>query len=81
MRFNTMKIVGITVVALASVASSGASFAGNSPFCFGGGPTPKYVCDAIKANQKPRAVVGNKNLTYGSSDVGARSTSGRVVGR
>ncbi len=78
MKFNTMKIVSITAVALASLASSGAAFAGSSPFCFGGSPTPKYVCDAIKANQKPRHVVVNPNFTtYGDSGVGMRANPGR----
>jgi hypothetical protein len=27
---------------------------GSSPFCFAGRPTPKHVCDAIKANQNPK---------------------------
>ena len=77
-----MKIAGITAVALVTLAWSGAAFAGNSPFCFGGGPTPKYICDAIKANQKPKPVVVNPNFTtmHGSS-VGMRSGSGRVFRR
>ena len=78
-----MKIAGITAVALVTLASSGAAFAGNSPFCFGGSPTPKYICDAIKANQKPKPIVVNPSFTttmHGSS-VGMRSGSGRVFRR
>ena len=74
MKFNTIKTVVITGVALVTVASSGAAFAGSSPFCFGGSPTPKYICDTIKANQKPKHVVGNPNLT-------TYRNSGRVFGR
>ena len=79
-----MKIVGITVVMLATLASSGAAFAGNSPFCFGGSPTPKYICDTIKANQKPRPVVVSPNFTpptYGMNGVGMRPNSGRIIAR
>ena len=49
-----MKTVAIALVALATVASSSTAFAGSSPFCFGGSPTPKWICDVIKANQKPK---------------------------
>jgi hypothetical protein len=48
---------GVTAVALDAFASSGAAFAGSSPLCYGGSPTPKHVCDTIKANQKPKHVV------------------------
>jgi hypothetical protein len=57
MKFNTTGIVGVTAAALVALASSGAAFAGSSPFCYGGSPTPKHVCDTIKANQKPKHVV------------------------
>ena len=82
MKYNTTKIVGTTVVALVTLASSGAAFAGSSPFCFAGGPTPKYICDTLKANQKPQHVVASPNFTtHGSSGVGVRPNSGRVLGR
>jgi hypothetical protein len=47
-----MKIICMSVIALVTLASSGAAFA-KSPFCYGGSPTPQHVCDVIKANQKP----------------------------
>jgi hypothetical protein len=74
MKSNTIKAVGLIVGAMVTLASSGAAFAGNSPFCFGGSPTPKYICDLIKANQKPRPVVANPNLTNHGS-------GGRVFAR
>ena len=74
MKFNTTKMFGVTAAAFVALASSGTAFAGSSPFCYGGSPTPKYVCDAIKANQKPKHVV-----TQGSNAGGF--TSGRVVRR
>jgi hypothetical protein len=80
MKFNTMKIVGATAVAFVTLASSGAAFAGSSPFCFAGGPTPKHVCDAIKANQKPKAVVGDQSFRTNGGYAVAPS-SGRVIGR
>jgi len=58
-----MKIVSISIVALVTLASSGAAFAGKSPFCYGGSPTPQHVCDIIKANQKPPHVVANPRFT------------------
>ena len=71
-----MKIVSITIVALVTLASSGAAFAGKSQFCEAGMPTPQYVCDAIKANEKPKHVVANPSLTTGNS---VRANSGTVV--
>ncbi len=41
----------ITVVAGFAASVQAAT---KSPFCFAGSPTPKYVCDAIKANTKPK---------------------------
>jgi hypothetical protein len=31
-------------------------------FCYGGSPTPKHVCDTIKANQKPKHVVAGSSF-------------------
>ncbi len=76
-----MKIVSMTVVALVTLASSGSAFAGSSPFCFGGSPTPKYICDTIKANEKPKHVVANPGFTTGNSGVGVRTNSGATVRR
>lgn len=70
MTFNMIKIVGV----VAFVTSSGSAFAGSSPFCYGGSPTPKYVCDAIKANQKPNPAFANQNLKA----QGAGLSAGRV---
>lgn len=79
MKFNTMKIAGVTVVAFVIFASSGAAFAGSSPFCYGGSPTPKHVCDTIKANQKPKPVVAGASFrAHGSNGVGINS---RAFGR
>jgi hypothetical protein len=39
-----------------------AAFAGSSPLCYGGSPTPKHVCDTIKANQKPKHVVAGSSF-------------------
>ena len=79
MKFNTMKMAGVTAVALAALASSGAAFAGSSPFCYGGSPTPKHVCDTIKANQKPKHVVAGAGFkARGSHGVGLKSSA---VGR
>jgi len=58
-----MKIVSMIVVTLVTLASSGAAFAGKSPFCYGGSPTPQHVCDIIKANQKPPHVAANQRFT------------------
>jgi hypothetical protein len=80
MKFNTMKIVGATAVAFVTLASSGAAFAGSSPFCFAGGPTPKHVCDAIKANQKPKAVVGDQSFRANGGYAVAPNQR-RVIGR
>lgn len=80
MKFNTTKIVGATAVALVTLASSGAAFAGSSPFCFGGSPTPKHVCDTIKANQKPKHAVADPSFkAQGGAGVGLNS--GRVIRR
>jgi len=62
-----MKIVSITVIALVTLASSGAAFAGKSPFCYGGSPTPQHVCDIIKANQKPPHIVATARFTTTAS--------------
>ena len=71
MKFNTMKIAGVTAVALVAFASSGAAFAGSSPFRYGGSPTPKHVCDVIKANRKPKPVVAGQSFrAHGSNAVG-----------
>ena len=43
-----MKIVSMTILTLVTLAPSGAAFAGKSPFCFAGSPTPQLVCDIIK---------------------------------
>ena len=65
MTFNIIKVVSVAAFV---TASSGAAFAGNSPFCFAGGPTPKHVCDTIKANQKPKPAFANqKTLGAGPS--------------
>ena len=76
MSFNTIKFVGAAAVALVTLASSGPAFAGSSPFCFAGSPTPKHVCDAIKANQKPKHAVAGPGFKAGSN--GAGLNSGRV---
>lgn len=78
-----MKIVGIAIVALATIGSSSLASAGSSPFCFAGGPTPKHVCDAIKANQKPPATVGSGFTAQapGVVDGMSRRNSGRVLAR
>jgi hypothetical protein len=74
MKSNIMKLAGLTAVALVAIASSGTAFAGSSPFCFAGGPTPKHVCDAIKANQKPKnAVAGPGFKAVGSNGAGMNS--------
>jgi hypothetical protein len=46
-------------------------------FCYGGSPTPKHVCDTIKANQKPKHVVAGFKAR-GSHGVGLKSSA---VGR
>jgi len=71
MTFNMIKIVGVVAFV---TASSGAAVAGSSPFCYGGSPTPKHVCDVIKANQKPKPVLANQNLKA----QGAGLSAGRV---
>lgn len=48
-------VTAAVIAATASLAASaGAATVSKSPFCFAGSPTPKYVCDAIKANTKPK---------------------------
>jgi hypothetical protein len=76
MSFNTIKFVGAAAVALVTLASSGSAFAGSSPFCFAGGPTPKHVCDAIKANQKPKHAVASPGFKAAGGN-GARLNLGR----
>ena len=77
MKFKATKIVGVSAVALVALASSGAAFAGSSPFCYGGSPTPKHVCDTIKANQKPKHVVaGSSFKAQGSHGVRLNSRAG-----
>ena len=78
MKFKATKIVGVTAVALVALVSSGAAFAGNSPF-YGGSPTPKHVCDTIKANQKPKHVVAGSSFRAQGSH-GVRLNS-RAAGR
>ena len=80
MKFNIMNIAGATAVALVAIVSSGAAFAGSSPFCFAGGPTPKHVCDAIKANQKPKHAVAGPGFKAAGSG-GAGLSSGHVMRR
>jgi hypothetical protein len=48
--------------------------AAKSPFCFGGSPTPKHICDVMKANEKkkPFAQAGN---TFASKPSQASQTS------
>ena len=72
MTFNMIKIVGVVAFV---TASSGAAFAGSSPFCYGGSPTPKHVCDTIKANQKPKHVVAGSGFRAQGSH-GVRLNSG-----
>ena len=68
----------VTAVAFVILASSGAAFAGSSPFCYGS-PTPKHVCDVIKANQKPKPVVaGSSFRAQGSNGAGLNA---RAVAR
>lgn len=57
MSHRTTSIFAAAAFALAaSLAASAADAASprKSPFCFAGSPTPKYICDTIKANQKPK---------------------------
>ena len=77
MKFKATKIVGATAVALVALASSGAAFAGSSPFCYGGSPTPKHVCDTIKANQKPKHVVAGSSFKAQGSHGALNSRAGR----
>jgi len=77
MKFKATKIVGVTAVALVALASSGAAFAGNSPFCYGGSPTPMHVCDTIKANQKPKHVVAGSSFKAQGSHGALNSRAGR----
>ena len=77
MKFNTTTLAGLTAAALVIIASSGSAFAGSSPFCFAGGPTPKHVCDAIKANQKPKNAVAGQGFKASAGN-GAGMNSGRV---
>lgn len=44
----------VATLAFASLPAASVQAAGKSPFCYGGSPTPKYICDAIKANTKPK---------------------------
>mgnify|MGYP003429938420 FL=1 len=76
MKFNTTMLAGLTAEALVTIASSGSASAGSSPFCFAGGPTPKHVCDAIKANQKPKNAIAGSSFKSGSN--GAGLNSGRM---
>ncbi len=51
---NTLKYIvlatGVAVVAAMGPASANSSL---NAFCKAGSPTPKYICDQIKAAQKP----------------------------
>ena len=77
MKFEATKVVGVTAVALVALASSGAAFVGSSPFCYGGSPTPKHVCDTIKANQKPKHVVAGSSFKAQGSHGALNSRAGR----
>lgn len=46
-------VTAAVFAATAIAASAGAATLKKSPFCFAGSPTPKYICDTIKANTKP----------------------------
>mgnify|MGYP003489888223 CR=1 FL=1 len=50
---STMVTIALLIASAAFIALP-AGAATKSPFCFAGSPTPKYVCDAIKANTKPK---------------------------
>jgi ABC-type glycerol-3-phosphate transport system substrate-binding protein len=56
-----------TAAALALTAVGGPSFAagasGHATFCKAGSPTPKYVCDALKANEKKKPAAVNAQTT------------------
>lgn len=54
----SLTTAAVATLAFASVPTGhSAHAAGKSPFCFAGSPTPKHVCDAIKANTKPKPAV------------------------
>lgn len=59
----TLSAAALATLAFANLSSGSASAAGKSPFCYGGSPTPKYVCDAIKANTKPKPAVRTRHDT------------------
>jgi hypothetical protein len=75
-----MKIVSILLVALVTAGSSGAAFAGSSPFCFGGSPVPKHICDLLKAHEKnkPTTLV---NATGILADSGSPQNPPSALGR
>ncbi len=58
MTYRTTSLLAAALFAVAgsfAVTSADAATPRKSPFCFAGSPTPKYICDTIKANQKPKA--------------------------
>ncbi len=60
---TSLTITAAVFAAVASIAASAsAATVKKSPFCFAGSPTPKYICDAIKANTKP--VQGPKRVKH-----------------
>lgn len=59
----TLSAAALATLAFANLSSGSASAAGKSPFCYGGSPTPKYVCDAIKANTKPKPAARTRHET------------------
>jgi len=65
-RRSTFLISAAVLAAASSIAASaGAATVKKSPFCFAGSPTPKHICDAIKANTKP--MPGPKRVKHETS--------------
>lgn len=62
----------VATLAFASLPAASVQAAGKSPFCFAGSPTPKYVCDAIKANTKPKPAAKVRHETVKAAVSNAR---------
>jgi hypothetical protein len=60
-----MTVAGLAALALGMTVKNPPAVAGVSgydTFCKGGSPTPKYICDHLKANEKKKPVRATKAI-------------------
>jgi hypothetical protein len=62
-----IRLLTLGAFAAAAILATPQDASAKSPFCFGGSPTPKHICDAIKANEKKKPLsVGGGATSYAS---------------